>query len=186
MSEIPDYSDYKETPNEAMGDNMMAALVSLADQQEAAENEVERLQALMDEAKSNVRRLSEHEIPKLLDGLEGTLNLPDGRKITVTEKIRTSVTGERKLRAMNWLEEHGHGGIIKRRMTIDLGKEQEELAKQIKAKLEELDQAVLFKEDHNVAWQTMDAFVKEQLGLGTDLPLEMFGVYHQKLAKIRR
>ena len=52
--------------------------------------------------------------------------------------------------------------------------------------LEALDEAVLFKEDKNVAWQTLDAFVKEQLNEGVNLPLELFGVYHQKIAKIKR
>ena len=186
MTEVPDYSKFKDSNEDTIGGNMMASLVALADIQEAAESEVERLKLLLEEATANVRRMSEFEIPKLLDGLEGKINLPDGRTITVQEKIRTSVSGDRKPRAMQWLEDNGHGAIVKRRMTIDLSKDQEELAEKIRDALEALDEAVLFKEDKNVAWQTLDAFVKEQLTDGVDIPLELFGVYHQKIAKIKR
>ncbi|QDP61593.1 MAG: hypothetical protein Tp138OMZ00d2C19078261_54 [Prokaryotic dsDNA virus sp.] len=183
--DIPDYSDFKEESPIA-GDNLMKSLMALADEQEAAEAEVDRLNALMDEAKANLKRISEHEIPKLLDGMEGKISLPDGRSITLNEKIRTSVSGERKERAFDWIEKQGFGSIIKRRINIDIGKDQEALSDEIKGKLAEIDSAVIYKEERNVPWQTMDAFVKEKLGQGADVPLELFGVYHQRTTKIKR
>ena len=186
MSEdnIPDYSQFKEeTP--APGGNLMAALNGLADQQQAAEEEVARLEALLDEAKKNLQRITEHEIPKLLDGMDGKINLPDGRTITIAEKIRASIGGDKKPIAMKWLDDHGHGNLIKRRFIVEFGRDQEEWAKKFEAQLAESDTPLNVKKERNVHWQTLDAFVREQLEEGGELPLDIFGVYRQRFAKVK-
>lgn len=184
MSDIPDYSGYKEDAP-AIGGNLMGALVDLSDQLEAADAEVERLEALLDEAKKNRQRLSEHEIPKLLDGMEGKISLPDGRTISITEKVRASVSSDRKPTAMKWLDDNGHGAIIKRRFIIEFGRDQEEWARTFKRQLSESSTPLNMKEERNVHWQTLDAFVREQLESGGDLPLDVFGVYRQRFTKIK-
>lgn len=183
--QIYDYSNYEQEA-QAVGDNLMGALVGLADKQEAAEAEVERLEELLKEAKSNLQRITEHEIPKLMDGLEGTINLPDGRKITIAEKIRASISGDKKPMAMRWLDDHGHGGIIKRRFIVEFGKGQEEWAKQFEEQLASSSTPLNVKKERNVHWQTLDAFVREQLENGEELPLDIFGVYRQRFAKVKK
>lgn len=183
MTDIPDYSHVKDIASQ-LGDNLMSALVSMADQQEAAEAEVARLEALLDEAKTNLRRIVEHEIPSLMEGLEGTINLPDGRKVTIAEKIRASVKKEVKPIAMKWLDDNGHGGIVKRQFIIEFGKDQEEWANNFRQTLAESRVPLNVKEERNVQWQTLDAFVREQLSEGVDLP-DMFGVFRQRFAKIK-
>jgi hypothetical protein len=181
---IPDYSEFKEETSQ-VGGNLMGALVSLADQQEAAQEEVERLEALLDEAKKNLQRISEHEIPKLMDGIEGKLNLPDGRVITIAEKIRASITSEKKPIAMKWLDDNDHGGLIKRRFIIEFGRDQEKWAKEFEAQLAKSKTPLNVKQERNVHWQTLDAFVREQLENGAELPLDLFGVFRQRFAKIK-
>lgn len=186
MSEdsIPDYSDFKdEAP--AVGGNLMTALISLADQKQAADAEVARLEALLDEAKKNQQRITEHEIPKLMDGLEGKINLPDGRVIEVGEKIRASIGGDKKPVAMRWLNDNGHGSLIKRRFVVEFSRGQEDWAKKFEAQLEASDVPLNVKREYNVHWQTLDAFVREQLETGAELPLDLFGVFRQRFAKIK-
>jgi hypothetical protein len=186
MSEdIPDYSAFKEQSTIAPGGNLMGALVALADEQEAAQAEVERLELLLDEAKKNLQRITEHEIPKLMDGIEGKLNLPDGRTITISEKIRASITSDKKPLAFGWLNENGHGALIKRRFIIEFGRDQEEWAKEFEKQLGQSKTPLNVKKEENVHWQTLDAFVREQLGEGSDLPLDLFGVFRQRFSKIK-
>lgn len=182
MTEIPDYSHVSGITQP--GDNLVAALANMADQQEAAEAEVARLESLLDEAKTNLRRIVEHEIPSLMDGLEGTINLPDGRKVTIAEKIRASVKKEVKPIAMRWLDDNGHGGIVKRQFIIEFGKDQEEWARAFRQQLAESRVPLNVKEERNVQWQTLDAWVREQLAEGNQLP-EVFGVFRQRFAKIK-
>lgn len=180
-----DYSDIKDDETPKAGSNLMGALIDLSDQLVASETEVARLEELLTEAKANVRRLCEHEIPKLMDGLDGTFNLPDGRKITITEKVRASIGGDKKPIAMRWLDEHGHGSIIKRKFTIEFGKEQEDWAKEFEKQLKDSPTPLNMKKERTVAWQTLDAFVREQLAEGSDIPLDIFGVYRQRIAKVK-
>lgn len=184
MNDIPDYSDYKDD-NPIIGNNLMGALTDLSDQFEAAEEEVQRLELLLDEAKKNLKNLSEYEIPKLLEGMEGKLSLPDGRTITITEKIRSSITSDHKPTAMRWLEDHGYGSLIKRRFIIEFGRDQADWVKEFEAQLEASKLSLNIKREHNVHWQTLDAFVREGLEQGEDIPLELFGVYRQRFAKIK-
>jgi hypothetical protein len=185
MSEdIHDYSAFKQETDQ-VGGNLMSALISLADQQDAAQAEVERLELLLDEAKKNHDRISQIEIPKLMDGIDGKLNLPDGRVVTISEKIRSSISSDKKSLAFKWLDENDHGGLIKRRFIIEFGRDQEEWAKKFEADLAKSKKPLNVKQEQNVHWQTLDAFVRQQLENGDELPLELFGVFRQRFANIK-
>lgn len=179
-----DYSGFQDdTPQ--IGDNLMKSMVFLVDQAEEAEREVERLNALLDEAKTNHRRILETEIPQLMDGMEGTFDLPDGRKVTVKEDIRCSIAGEKKYPAIKWLNENGHGAIIKRKFTIEFSKDQEDEAEAFAKELADRDEPLNVKREFSVHPQTLGAFVREQLGEGVALPAETFGIFRQRVAKIK-
>lgn len=185
MSEdIHDYSDFKQEVDQ-VGGNLMSALTGLVDDQEAAQEEVERLQALLDEAKKNLQRISEIEIPKLMDGIDGKLKLPDGREVTISEKIRASIASDKRPLAMKWLDDNNHGNLIKRRFIIEFGRDQEEWAKNFEQELAKSKSPLNVKQERNVHWQTLDAFVREKMENGDDLPLELFGVYRQRSSKIK-
>jgi len=180
-----DYSDFTSDEPPAIGDNLMKSIVSLADQADHAEREVARIEKLLDEAKTNVRRLLETEIPGLMDGMEGTLKLPDGREVSVNEHIRASIAGEKKYPAIKWLNENGHGAIIKRKFVIEFSKDQEEEAESFAEELAARDKPLNMKREYSVHPQTLQAFVREQLGEGVALPAETFGIYRQRIAKIK-
>ena len=187
MSEeqIPDYSSYKDEAAPAPGGNLMTALVSLADQQEAAQAEVERLTALLDEARKNLQRITEHEIPNLMEGLEGKISLPDGRAITIMEKIRSSATGDKKIAAIRWLDDHGHGAIVKRQFVIEFGRDQEDWAKEFEQTLAKSKIPLNVKKDRSIHHATLEAFIRQALEDGEDIPLDTFGVFRQRFAKVK-
>lgn len=182
-TETHDYGEFKEAPE--VGGNLMSALTGLADEQQAAEEEVLRLETLLDEAKKNLKRISEFEIPNLLDGLEGKIALPDGRTVTVAEKIRASLDSDKKPLAMRWLDDNGHGGLIKRKFTIEFNRDQEEWAKKFEEQLAQSETPLNVKKEHMVHWQTLDAFVREQLETGAEIPLDLIGVFRQRNTKIK-
>jgi hypothetical protein len=41
------------------------------------------------------------------------------------------------------------------------------------------------KQKSDVHWQTLVAWVREQLGEGVDLPRDTFGIFRQRVAKIK-
>lgn len=177
--------DYSEFEDDTIGDNLMTTLISLADQLEAAESEVERLNALLSEAKKNAKRLEEEDIPNVLEGLEGDITLSDGRVLKVGTKIRINVPDTKKPTAYKWLEDNGHGALIKREFKIDFDKDQEEWANEFEESLKNRERPLNVKRSKSVHPQTMLAFVKDQLEKGTDIPKDLFGVYRQRIAKLK-
>lgn len=183
-NDIPDYSKFKEAAP-VVGGNLMGALIDLANQQDAASAEIERLTALLDEAKQNHRRIAEHEIPQLLEGIDGKFKLPDGRVINIDEKIRSSATGDKKPAAINWLDANGKGAIVKRQFIIEFGRDQEEWAKEFEAMLAKSKTPLNVKKERSIHHATLEAFIRQSLKEGEDIPLDIFGVFRQRSAKIK-
>lgn len=185
MIETHDYSAFVEDTIPQAGDNLLAALTGLADQQEQAEAEISRLEELLNEAKTNLQRISEQEIPKLVDGMEGKLTLPDGRTIDVSEKLRCYTLTENRARAMKWLEDNGHGAIVKRRFIVEFGRDQEEWAKEFERQLAHSEKPLNLKRERNVQWQTLDAWGRERLEEGEDIPSDLFQIHRIRQTKIK-
>lgn len=175
--------DYGEFQTSELGDNLKTTLQGLADKFEEASTTVEMLEAELAVAKENLRRVGEHEIPSLMDGMRGSLTLPDGREVSVREKTRANISKENKPVAYSWMESRGYGSIIRNRIIVDLPAGQEKLALEIARELEL--RRVAAKLEKSIPWQTLDAFVRERLQEGEPIPLDVFGVFRQKFTTVK-
>lgn len=180
-----DYSGEQEERGR-IGDNLMSQLEALADRQESLEAEIEDLEALLEAKKNDLRVIAEKELPLLLDNVTGSLRLSDGRTIEVNDKIRASVAGAKAAPACEWLDENGHGNIVKRQFVFNFNKDQEDLAQKFVEQIQEMKIPVAYDVKRTVHPQTLQSWVKEMMKEGVDIPKELFGVYHQKVAKVKR
>ena len=168
------------------GDNLNSVLRSLADELQAAEAEIERLQELMDTAKAAYKDIAEKRIPEVTDGMEGKFNLGDGRELQVKEEIRSSIAGDKRIPAIEWLDENGYGNIVKRQVVFEFPKGDEERCKKFIEAVSKLGLGQLvMKNNFTVHHATLNSWVKEQLGEGVELPVETFGIFRQRTAKIK-
>lgn len=177
----PDYSDFQEQP----GEGQLAELSKLADQQAEAEAEVKRLEADLVKAKERHRTISEQELPALMDqlGME-EFKTRSGFTIKVNEIIRASIPKARAEEAFEWLDEHGHASIVKRSFTVSFGRDEERWARKFATDLRRRKRELNVADGKKVESSTLRAFVKNQLEEGVDIPMELFGVYRQRIAKI--
>ena len=181
--QIHDYSDFKD---EELGDNLKTVLIGLADDMEAAEAEVIRLQKLLDEAKGNARRISEEDIPRALEGLEGDFNLPDGRVVQVTQKVRANISKDNQAAAHKWMDDNGHSALIKREFTIKFSKDEDKWADKFERDLSNRKRPLDVNRKKTVHHMTLESFVRQQLAEGSDIPKELFGVHRQLYSRIKR
>ena len=86
--------------------------------------------------------------------------------------------------AVEWLMANGHGGLIKNEVTVKFGKDEDDRARATVQSL--LQQGLSPNVKQGVHPQTLNAFVKEQLTGGMDLPADIFGIYVGSRAKIDR
>jgi hypothetical protein len=175
------YEQYTEAPS----GNDLAALSRLADDLADAEERVAQLEAKLKIAQAQVMDIAERQIPEVMDNLGvRSFTTQNGYKVEVQKKIRASIPAGNKDSAYNWLDENGHGGLIKRSISVAFNREQEKTARELQAQLS--DQFENVKEDRKVEPSTLTAFIREQLEVGASIPLDLFGAWEQRVARISR
>lgn len=169
-----------------VGDNAMAQLNGLARDQANAEALVASLEERVKDAKLVARNISEKTLPAIMDelGLE-TFKTTDGFEISVKEEIRGNIPKNNPEPAFKWLEDNGEEKLIKREFTIQFGKGEEAWAKKFMRDLRQRKKPLNCKVKRTVHVQTLKAFVREQLEEGVPIPLETFGVFRQRLTKVK-
>ena len=160
----------------------LSQVVSLIHELEEAEELLAICQEEFKRIQERVRALSQHEIPTLMTEIGmSEFRMEDGRKVTVGSKVRCSIPKANYAEAMRWLDEAGHGGLIKRTITVGFGRDSEDSAHELAEKLaEEYD----VKEGQKVEPMTMTAHIRQQLKDGEAFPMELFGAYEQKFTKV--
>lgn len=180
------YTDFRE---ETVPGNLDTVLVQLADELVEAQKLVEIRERALEEAKEAVSEIAEKRIPNATDGLEGKFTLSDGRTLEVKEDIRSSIAGEKRIPAIQWLDEHDYGHIVKRVISVEFGKNSDEEVAAFKKALEDYrkktKRPLVVKEQYSVHHATLNAWVKEQLGEGVELPRDTFGIFRQRVAKVK-
>jgi hypothetical protein len=117
--------------------------------------------------------------------MNGKLTLKDGRILEVKEDIRSSIAGEKRVPAINWLDANGYGNLPKRQIIVEFSKGEDKAFKKFAADLRRRKLPLVVEENHTVHHATLNAWVKEQLNEGVELPKDTFGIFRQRVAKVK-
>ena len=168
----------KATPDE------LNRLSRLANELIHKQNEVKELEDSIKAFKDRIRQISEQEIPDFLAevGLS-SFELDNGTKIKVEPFVRAHISKDRSKEAHAWLEDNGFGDIIKREVNCKFNKGDNKYV-ELKDKLDDLGQSYTTKE--SVHHATLNSFAKEQMEKGTDIPMQLFGLYSGFITKITK
>lgn len=184
MSDQYNYDDVKADAR-GPGDNILAAISSLALDQKRAEVAVAKAEEALALAVADLKRISERELPDLMDKAEmQTTTTKDGIKVTIGEKIRGSIPKPNEEKAFAWLKENGHDDLIKREFKIQFGKTEEVWAKKFLADLNKRKRPLAYELKRTVHTSTLSSFVKGQLEAGVEFPMDIFGVFRQRSSVI--
>lgn len=189
MSEsIPDYSgDTPALDSGAQMERLRALVLRMAE----LELKVDDLEFELKETKKELGSYKEKLVPELMSeiGLD-SLRTQGGIEVEVKEEVRAAFPKDssRQASAFAYLKETGNDGLIKREITIQYGRDSTEWAERLTTQLEEWgvgDHATV-QQEWTIHHQTLLAFIRSQLKEGSEIPLDMFGAYVQKFAKIKR
>lgn len=178
--------DYTDNMQQIDTSDILGQISELAEHQREYQDIVDNLEKQLKVAKARLTSISEYELPALLDQVGiSELTTANGAHVKVKETIRVSLSKERQNPAMDWLVQNGHGGMIKSEVTAKYDRGQESIALSLRDMLEDA-----LGEDHvsmgrKVEPSTLRAFVKRQLESGTDMPLDLFGVYRQRVTEVK-
>jgi len=179
-----EYAAFRAQP----GDNFKAMLRGLADEYLETEAKIAQIEAELEMTNAMLRDLSEKRIPEVTEGMDGNFDLGDGRELQLKEKVRASIAGDKRIPAINWLDEHDYGHIVKRQIVVEFGKDETERTEAFLKALQALEPelgTLVIKKNYQVHNATLVSWVTEQLSEGVDLPTETFGIYRQRTAKVK-
>ena len=165
-------------------DAELSKVSAKAQEQLDLEKEIKDLEEQLKETKSRHRAVSELELPEAMQEANlAEIVLTSGSKISVKPFYKGYISEENREDAMAWLVDNNHGSLIKNEVTLKFGKDEDEKAT---ATVEQLKQQGL---DPNVKQgvhpQTLNAFIKEQITSGKDIPSDIFGIYVGSRANIK-
>jgi hypothetical protein len=177
------YASYSDTP--APTNPQFALLDILVKQIDESETLIEKLSAQLKEAAEKHTNLTEQQLPELLDEMGlSQVTTKDGLEVEISENIFAAISEKNQPVAFKWLNDNGHGGLMKRAVTVAFNKGQEDAAHKLMDELRGKFAAVSSKT--SVHPSTLKAWVKEALESGIDFPMDAFGVYKKRVAKIKR
>lgn len=169
---------YESLTGEAMNE-----VGRLAAEAVATDQEITRLETLLEAEKKKYTLLVEKTLPETLArfGLSN-LGLTNGRSIEIEEQIFCGITKDNAQDAHKWLFENKFGDIIKREVKLPFAKgadkEYNELVELVKK------HGFSYSAQESVHASTLKAWVKRELAKGTNIPLDLFSIFKKKIAKI--
>ena len=158
-----------------VGPDKLAQITTTAADLVEQQKRVTVLEARLEEANAEVKRLAEQVLPTLMDeaGVQ-SLGLEGGDTLKREEAVFASMSKANAPMACDWLEENGYGALVKTSIVIPLDKGDTKTRKKVLALLTKA--RVGFDETMGVHPGTLTAFVKESLAEGRELPKSI--TYH--------
>jgi hypothetical protein len=147
---------------------------ALAERQLVLEQEINALDEQMCKLSAQLNEVSGKLLPDALAaaGLS-EIKLKTGAKLTVKPWYTAKIPAGREHDAFTWLENNGHGGIIKHVISTEFNRGEHNEANAVKAVLER--EGIQFSDKESVNPMTLKAFIREQVESGAPVPLDTFG-----------
>ena len=182
--DVPDYSEFTDlVPARSVGDNTMARLYGLAQDQLDAEQRVAQADAELKAAEEALKDIADRRFPELLDELQlPDFTNADGVKVAVKTDIKSFFPKEGAEKALAWLTEQGMQGLVKRKITLELpaGDEAGERAAVAALRGAGFEPKVAY----DAHWMTLTSALKEQMEKGVDVPLTLFNGIIRRFTKV--
>lgn len=179
MDGYEQFTDTRDDPEK------LRSLGTLIQHMQEEEAEVARLEKALKAAKERLYAIRDQAIPDAMEeaGLE-EFKTTDGTVVGVKRGFSCSIAGDKKYPALQWLDRHGHGAVIKRSVQVAFDKEQQDMAAALSEELRREYPNV--KEDMSVHPSTLKSLLRELLARGEAVPLDMFGVYEYRKAVVKK
>lgn len=168
------FEDEKAEGEVSLSQQLTEAAINLSELHiEYAEKEM-----ALKELKEQIRGLEEDKLPSMMKELQmNEIKLANGWTLKLDEKVTASITEDKRPMAMNWLVSNDFGGIIKTEVNITFDRGRVDSAREAANELSERFPENEVRAKETVHPATLLSFVKEQLGKGTALPLDIFSVH---------
>ena len=185
-SDAIDYDAIADEPV-PVSDDELKSIADLAGRQIVLEDWIANQELRLKEAKKNLKDIAEEKLPEAMKTAKVKhFELENGFEINLSTDLRASITKANMGWCFGWLEENGHGDLIKNEFKTTFGSGEADNAQALELFLLETEQD--FDHRQYVHHSTLPAFCKRELDVhehGEDWE-KRFGIFRQSKTKIVR
>lgn len=141
----------------------------LAQRQMGIEDEIAELNTQLSALAARLKQVKEEDLPLafMAAGIKA-ITLADGSEVTVKDFLTGNIKEENSAAALAWLRLNKFGSLIKNTVKVAFGKGDDKKAKALAAFLKK--EKVTYERREGVHPQTLQAFIRESLRVGRNLP----------------
>lgn len=162
----------------------MSRIAVLAKRQITLAAQCEKMEEALKAVRAELETVSTKDLPDALAEVGmSEFKMESGEKITVKPFYSAKINDANREQCFTWLEDNGHGDLIKHSISVILGKGEQEVAEQVTQALSLLN--ITPKVDLSVHSSTLTAFIREQVEGGQEFPLDLFNTYIGRKAVIK-
>ncbi len=172
---------------ETLGKEQLSLVSQLVVEADKLTNEVGDLSAKLKSAQLDLEQVMTKRLPDAMDDLElSELRLADGSKIAVKREYHCSIPKARKEEALQYLRDNALGDVIKKFVSVEFGRGEDETATGLTSRLREEFPDKPVECEAGVHASTLKALVKERFESGNPMPEELFGIFTIDRATIKK
>ncbi len=138
------------------------------------------------QAKAEERNMSQVLIPEIMDNIGSgvsKITLTDGRVIECKDAVQCSITAANRSKAYSWMDDHGHGDLIKFNLVAKFQRGEKDMAEEAQDALDDIgvDSSI----DESVHPGTLKAWARKELEAGRALPEDLFNVHVVRITSVK-
>ena len=163
----------------------LARLTDMARELLQMEEVVEQMESDLKAAKSSLQSMRTGRIPDLMNEIGiGSITV-NNRTVELFDFVSGSLPKdpERRLKAINWLESVGAGGLLKTEVSVEFSRNQHNTALALADDLRNQGFAPIALS--NIAPQTLLKFARDRIASGEEIDFDILGLYTGKVAKVK-
>lgn len=168
--------------------NDLAQVVQMAKEQIALTEKIEQLEAETKALKLALHKLRTGTFPERMNQLQLDEIVHDGWEIKVKPMVAGSLPKEpaKRKTAIDWLEEHEGGDLIKTEITLAFNRGDREEAIELAKKIAKLTNKAAVELAESVHAQTLQAWARERLRNGESIEFEAIGLFSGQITEVKR
>jgi hypothetical protein len=154
----------------------LTKIAELARQLKAAETDIASLEAELKKAQEYHHKLSFVELPEFMSEIGiRQFTLSDGTQLEVTPIFVVTLPKENIDTAEEWLEKHGHGGMVKTHVDVTMPRGQKTKLLEVMDKLNQLK--VEYEVKKGIHYQTLNKWGRECEEENIVIPDDIFNIF---------
>jgi hypothetical protein len=137
---------------------------------------IDDAEATLKDLKAKEQKLSTEIIPSKMDEIGFTsVTMPDGHKVGYAPFYSGKIKPETEPEAFDWIEENGHGGVIKGELVIPYRRPQRDKASELQKAIKDNGWECTVK--LGVHHSTLRALIREVVEDGSTFPPDLFDIF---------